>query len=576
MTVRRPLLPVLALLTVLVTAVAAGSLPAEAAPAVSVLSGTTPQTSVFPSNRFTVPDASQLTGRRIDLPMPECGEDTYSACDDVTLLNQLDGFDIQPRVTVPFSGPIQLDSVNSSTVYVEGPGYRAGLTQIVWDPATNILAGTPKDQLTEQTTYTIVIAGVLDADGHPVTVPAVSRRTTFTTMSATTELDRLRQSLDSGLAYTQAGITDGAKTAKVDATFTAATGTGIQRMNQVEADPAKPLRSEVVQTTQIPALTTIGFGSFVSPQFVDGEGVIEQVPTTQTPPARDKARIGFTLIVPNTPKPAGGFPVAVYGPGFTRSKYDLFLTADFNAAFGVATLATDPLGHAYGPKSTVEITQGVSKTTVSAYGRGKDLDLDGRISASEGAGPTYTTTKQPDGSYKPTTPSRKAIVGLRDGLIQTVVDNMALVRTIEAGIDIDGDGTSDLSADPVKAPVMYYGLSFGGIYGTMLMGTDTHVATGLLNVGGGPIVDIARLSGFRDLLAKQLSANKPSLLNGGPGLEGFTESIPLPLDPRVTKPVPGAIALQEYFSRGNWLERPGSPESYAPLIRLRLFYFSKK
>ena len=48
---------------------------------------------------------------------------------------------------------------------------------------------------------------------------------------------------------------------------------------------------------------------------------------------------------------------------------------------------------------------------------------------------------------------------------------------------------------------MYYGLSFGGIYGTMLMGTDPVFHQGLLNVPGGPIVDIARLSSFRGNLA---------------------------------------------------------------------------
>ena len=87
-----------------------------------------------------------------------------------------------------------------------------------------------------------------------------------------------------------------------------------------------------------------------------------------------------------------------------------------------------------------------------------------------------------------------------------------------------------LSATDTK----YYGLSFGGIYGTMLMGTDPRPVRGLLNVAGGPVVDIARLGGFRGLLGDTLRVSRPSLANGGPGRDGFTESIPDPLDRPIT------------------------------------------
>jgi hypothetical protein len=103
----------------------------------------------------------------------------------------------------------------------------------------------------------------------------------------------------------------------------------------------------------------------------------------------------------------------------------------------------------------------------------------------------------------------------------------------------------------------------------MLMGTDPHLSVGLLNVGGGPIVDIARLSSFRGNLHDTLALARPSLLNGGPGLNGFTESIPLRQDPPVTAPVKGAMQLQEIVSSTNWYDRSGSPESFAPLLRLR-------
>jgi hypothetical protein len=116
---------------------------------------------------------------------------------------------------------------------------------------------------------------------------------------------------------------------------------------------------------------------------------------------------------------------------------------------------------------------------------------------------------------------------------------------------------------------MYYGLSFGGIYGTMLMGTDPLFHRGLLNVPGGPIVDIARLSEFRGDLATTLRRSRPSQLNGGPGRNGFTEDLPLRNDPPMVITHPGAAALQELFGASNWYERTGSPETFAPRIRLR-------
>jgi hypothetical protein len=103
----------------------------------------------------------------------------------------------------------------------------------------------------------------------------------------------------------------------------------------------------------------------------------------------------------------------------------------------------------------------------------------------------------------------------------------------------------------------------------MLMATDPHLTVGVLNVGGGPIVEIARLSGFRNLLSDTLGVNRPNLLNGGPGLNGFTESMPLRLDPPVTNPYPGATILQKYFDHGSWQGRAGDPVAFAPLLRLR-------
>jgi hypothetical protein len=110
-----------------------------------------------------------------------------------------------------------------------------------------------------------------------------------------------------------------------------------------------------------------------------------------------------------------------------------------------------------------------------------------------------------------------------------------------------GDGTPGLST----SRIYYFGQSVGGIYGTELMGLDPLVHTGVLNVPGGPIIEIARLSpAFRPLVEQSLGSRRPSLLNGG--FDGFTEDIPLRNQPPVTQPVAGSLPIQEFIDHTEW------------------------
>src|SRR5688572_13036136 len=106
-----------------------------------------PAGSPFPSDRFTVPDTTQNTLRRVQLPKPDCGA-RPSDCADIEVLNALDGFSTQPRITVPFDGDIDLASVSSDTVYLvnlgdtlsgQGFGQKVGIDQVQWDTASRTL-----------------------------------------------------------------------------------------------------------------------------------------------------------------------------------------------------------------------------------------------------------------------------------------------------------------------------------------------------------------------------------------------------------------------------------------------------
>ena len=69
-----------------------------------------PSTSPFPSDRFTRPDWTQNTFKRVNLPKPDCAVQ-ISECADIEVINTLDGFNTQPRISVPFTGDIDLSSV---------------------------------------------------------------------------------------------------------------------------------------------------------------------------------------------------------------------------------------------------------------------------------------------------------------------------------------------------------------------------------------------------------------------------------------------------------------------------------
>ena len=142
---------------------------------------------------------------------------------------------------------------------------------------------------------------------------------------------------------------------------------------------------------------------------------------------------------------------------------------------------------------------------------------------------------------------------------------MQLVRQIEIGVDVDGDGAPDL--DPAR--VYYFGQSFGGMYGTIFLGVERDVRVGVPNVPGGAVVDIVRLSpAFRLGILTPLVAVR-GLLNLPPagGLPQFNENSPLRDLPAVINDVPGAMALQDYFEQSEWGSQVGNPVAYAPYLR---------
>ncbi len=71
----------------------------------------------FPSDRFTTEDRSQNTGLRVDLRKPDCAV-RPSDCANLDVVNTLDGFNVQPRLSIPFDGAIDVRSATSRAVFL--------------------------------------------------------------------------------------------------------------------------------------------------------------------------------------------------------------------------------------------------------------------------------------------------------------------------------------------------------------------------------------------------------------------------------------------------------------------------
>ena len=538
----------------------------------------------YPSDALTTPDSTQKSGMHINLPMPDCVA-APSDCQDVQLINQLDGFQTVPRIRVTFSGPIDVTSVHHAIYYValdnltqeehgiNFTGQMLYLTQMVYDPTTNSLYGKPDGNLDQHRRYAIVVTDVIrDLAGDPVTAdpgytaceaPGTAAKTiycselslgvssvaselapahivgasVFSTMNVTTWMEK---------AYGQlASVAPPPSPVQPPLLIQYSNINSLVLHEQVAVNPAQfvdvplPIGNPLLQ-----GIGAIGFGSFASANYLNGQQVIPWTPTGQDVASPSSVNeIFFHVYLPATARPAAGYPVVIFGHGFGDSQWGgPTAVAPTLAQAGFATIAINAVGHGFGPQSQVIITDKSGKvTTLTAGGRTVDLNGDGTLDPYEGC-----------------LAMNPAQVGLRDCFRQTVLDLAQMVRMIEGGVDLDGDGVADLDA----TKIYYVGESLGSMYGTIFSALEPHVRASVLNVGGGSVEDIVRWSdSYHGLAAALLSARMPSLLNMG---NNFNDNYLFPYQPVKVNDVPGAIAIQNAFELYEWLESPGDPVYYAP------------
>jgi hypothetical protein len=580
----------------------------------------TPTGGPFPCNEFTALDASHNTGQRVNLPLPDASTHP-SDYEDTQVLNTLDGFNMQPRLSIPFDGPIDVNTVTSHSVFLislgdtlnedQHRGEVVGINQVVWDVATTTLHLESDALLAQHTCYALIVTnGIHDAQGNPVeatekfrhfrqtvhgeykhelreAIHAARRHgvrardivaaSVFTTQSATAILEKIRDQIK---AATPAPADFNLGSGGERTVFNRAEVTGIHWEQQTGDNPPSftPTDLNLSLLDIIPgAVGQLAFGKYSSPDYEVHPG--EYIPAvgtyTGTPAVQGTNAIYFNLVLPSGARPAGGWPVVIYGHGATVSKYNAFVVGASLAEHGIATIAINVAGHGFGPLGTLTVNQtGGRSVTFPAGGRGFDQNGDGVIGNREGliVAPPRT------------------IIDDRDGFRQTVADLMQLVRVIEVGVDIDGDGLRDL--DPTR--IYYLGHSLGGQYGTDLLGIEPSIRVGAFSSAGGPRTSRLLAPGplYRGYYSGLLAARVPSLING-PGitnLDGvatgpryFNENMPLRnglrltvtradgtsdvIQSPVTNTVAGAMEIQLVIKNEEWVLQATNPVAYAPHLR---------
>jgi dienelactone hydrolase len=547
-----------------------------------------PAVGPFPSDELTVAEPRMKTGRRVNMPLPDCQSPAnLVVCGELAAVNQLDGFGPRQRVRVSFSGPVDPDTLQSGIALVwldpvwerpfpMGPAGRVtAVNEVVWDVATNTAYARPDEQLEQGRRYALVVTNaVRDRAGDPVVaddsfeaclagsaspagcadalaaLPTIRRVvrgevvavSVYTTLAVTAFLESARSLLPrTDPAFRRTGTRN---------VFQAAAVRGVTWRRQVRAagadrfdDVALPLPPGVLEQSGV---GRVAFGSFRSPNFLNSLGFIPAAPTGGPGALPDSSNeIHFHAWLPARPAPPGGYPVVIAGHGLGDSRLGMpsILALSF-CAQGYAVVAINAVGHGFGPESSIVITEaGGATIDVPAPGRGLP-GPDGVI------GPFESSIVIAPG----------APVFARDTFRQTVLDLSQLVRVIQSGADIEGTGRPVLNGDQIS----YLGQSLGAFYGTLFAAVEPAVKAAVLNVGGGSVIQTARLSQqFRPLALAYLAAR--GSLNAG---SDANENMPLRYEPVRVNTVRGAIEAQQAFDFLEWIESTGQPSSYAPHLAL--------
>ena len=283
---------------------------------------------------------------RVDLPKPNCAV-RPSDCADIDVLNTLDGFNIQPRLSIPFTGAIDVASVSSANVFLVrlSDGAVTGINQIVWEPPVNTLHAESDQLLDQHTRYLLVVTnGVKDSAGDPIEASSLLQDLNFGHAKDAADkayrkelIAALNHSLPAGVgergrrrreplhdaerdhaARAGAGADQGVEPSpgrlpdrhagRADGVPRSRACSVIQFTRQTHTTPAfaSSFAPDARSRCDPGSVGTIAFGAFNSPDYETASKVIPAVGSrTGVPAVQGTNRLYFNLFLPAGPAPGG-------------------------------------------------------------------------------------------------------------------------------------------------------------------------------------------------------------------------------------------------------------------------------
>ncbi|MBK9264787.1 MAG: hypothetical protein IPM54_34010 [Polyangiaceae bacterium] len=510
---------------------------APAAPSVIALYGKPAETALtpYPSNRYTQPDATTVTGRRVHIG-PDVTNDVLISGYATTIaqLNEMDGFSTVGGVVVNFSGPIDakplvlapdaepplLGPILDASDY-QKPGAPFYLVDVDPDspergkpvglvpqwypqpadgfyPDDFTLVAEPAVPLRSSTKYAFVVTNALRAEDGGL----VGRSEDMNALLGAGAEGEYGAEVSDALDEIEKGIGVKRSDVVLATAFTTATiRTGIEAMGMAARKAPPPALSSNFEVQQGPEPGgRVRFRAvYDTPEYrsattgtwqFDGDAPIVQ------------KNMGLEVFLAFSKAEASGKrPVVIYGHGLGGDKDGTWGTSERLAALdpnGVAVFGIDSPEHGT---------------------RAKDPDQNSLFAAFYFFGIDDKTQTFDIGKA-------------RDNFRQMASDQLELVRLIESlgTLDLLPVGAPDGVPDLDTSRILYIGHSFGSVQGPTIMALAPEIKQAVWNVGGDGLMKLLRDSGTFGLLVN--SFRPPMTPDGALGrFFAVTQAIVDPGDP---------------------------------------------
>lgn len=309
-----------------------------------------PDVGPFPTDALTVYADMEITGVRIALPVPDCAAEP-STCAEIGLINELDGFNLYPRLTISFTSGIDADTLRSGVFFVwlndvtrqeagmRPAGHVSRIGRVLYDPSGRAFAK-PEQVLGQHRRYALIVTNAIrDAFGEPAEASPefaaciarpdgycgqlgrvveslrsqfepnqIVAASLFTTLSATAWMEKARDLL----TFTSPCF----QPVCPKSVFKFSEITSITSQQQSKSAPSQ-FTAIPLNLTYMQGVGRMAFGSFRSPHLLNDQMVIPATPTggADVVLPEELKEIPFVVFLPDRPAPRGGYPVVILGHG---------------------------------------------------------------------------------------------------------------------------------------------------------------------------------------------------------------------------------------------------------------------